>query len=38
MDKFNNPRDIDAADDTSSDTDDTGNVLSQPDRREPVSV
>ncbi|GAA4997852.1 hypothetical protein GCM10023205_84390 [Yinghuangia aomiensis] len=33
MDKYNNPRDIDAADDTSSDTDDaTKNVPSQPDR------
>ncbi|MGA4540580.1 dicarboxylate/amino acid:cation symporter [Uniformispora flossi] len=39
MDKYNNPRDIDAADDTSSDADDaTKNVPSQPDRREPVSV
>jgi Na+/H+-dicarboxylate symporter len=38
LDKFNNPADIDAADDTPSDADDTKNVPSQPDRREPVSV
>lgn len=39
LDKFNNPADIDAEDDTPSDADDaTKNVPSQPDRREPVSV
>lgn len=38
LEKYNNPRDIDAPDDTDSDVDTTKNVPAQTDRREPVSV